>query len=152
MKIIHKQWELFIPADLETVWQFFSRPENLNAITPKEMRFEVLSDISGVEMYAGMLILYNVTPILNIKMKWVTEITHIRNHQYFIDEQRFGPYTLWHHQHHFVSKPGGTLMKDILHYAIPFGPIGRIANAVFVENKVEAIFQFREKAVKDYFG
>ncbi len=152
MKVKQKEWTQFIPRPLDEVWAFFSRPENLNAITPEDMSFEVLSDIAGVEMYEGMIIAYNIRPLFGIKMNWVTEIKHIRPGRFFIDEQRFGPYAFWHHQHHFEEKPDGVLMRDLLHYKVPFGPIGDLANAIFVEPKIEEIFRFRVRAVEEHFG
>jgi len=151
MNVKRKEWQQLIPAPFEKVWHFFSRPENLDAITPDDMSFEIVSDIANTAMYEGMLIQYKVSPLLNIKMNWVTEITHIRDKQYFIDEQRFGPYALWHHQHHFKQTDGGILMTDILHYKVPFGIIGTIADAVFVDNKIEEIFNHRVKAVEKIF-
>ena len=151
MKIYEKRWTTWLPVTLDEAWAFFSRPENLDRITPEDMSFEILSDVSGVEMYAGMIVRYKVRPILNIPMNWVTEITHVADRKYFIDEQRFGPYALWHHQHHFEEKDGGVLMTDILHYAIPFGPIGRIANALLVDKRVEEIFSYREKVIDQIF-
>jgi ligand-binding SRPBCC domain-containing protein len=148
MIVKKKNWEIWIDKPLEEVWSFFSRPENLNEITPEHVSFELLSDIEGVEMYEGMIIQYNIAPLLGIKMNWVTEITHIREKQYFIDEQRFGPYGFWHHQHWFEEKDGGTLMKDILHYKVPYGIIGNIANALFVEKMVNQIFDFREETIE----
>ncbi len=149
MKVYYKEWQQFLPLDIGEVWQFFSRPENLNGITPPDMSFEILSDIANLEMYEGMIIQYKISPFLGIKLNWTTEITHVKDQEYFVDEQRFGPYALWHHQHHFVQKEGGVLMFDKLHYAIPFGPIGRIANGVYVGNKVESIFEYRKKAIAD---
>lgn len=151
MKIYEKKWEQWVPATLEEAWAFFSRPENLNRITPEDMDFEILSDISGMQMYPGMIVRYKVRPVFNIPMNWVTEITHVQDRKYFIDEQRFGPYALWHHQHHFQEKDGGVLMTDILHYAIPFGPLGKIANALLVDKRVEEIFRYREKVISDIF-
>jgi ligand-binding SRPBCC domain-containing protein len=148
MIVKKKNWEIWIDQPLDEVWSFFSRPENLNEITPEHVSFELLSDIEGVEMYEGMIIQYNIAPLLGIKMNWVTEITHIREKQYFIDEQRFGPYGFWHHQHWFEEKDGGTLMKDILHYKVPYGIIGNIANALFVEKMVNQIFDFREETIE----
>ncbi len=148
MIVKKKSWEQFIDRPLEQVWSFFSRPENLNAITPEEVSIEILSDLSGQEMYEGMIIQYNIAPLLGIKMNWVTEITHIKERQYFIDEQRFGPYAFWHHQHWFESKGEGTLMKDILHYKVPFGVIGTLANALFVEKMVDQIFTYREEVLE----
>ena len=94
MKVKRKEWVQVIPRDLEEVWHFFSRPENLNDMTPEDMDFQIMTDIQGVEMYEGMIIQYKVSPMLGIKLNWVTEITHVRDRQYFIDEQRFGPYAL----------------------------------------------------------
>lgn len=151
MKVRQKIWKQFIPRPLDEVWNFFSRPENLDAITPDDMSFEIITDISNVEMYPGMIVQYKVSPLLNIKMNWVTEITHVRDHQYFIDEQRFGPYALWHHQHHFEEQNGGVLMTDILHYKIPYGFIGTIADALFVSNRIEEIFIFRKQVIEQLF-
>ncbi len=151
MKVYKKEWNQFIPRPLDEVWEFFSRPENLNEVTPKEMNFEILSDIANQPMYEGMIINYKVTPLLGIKMRWTTEIQRIKQGKYFVDEQRFGPYAMWHHEHHFEEKDGGVYMKDLLHYAIPFGPIGNIANWLIVDNKIEEIFAYRFKAVEERF-
>lgn len=152
MQVKEKRWEQYIPQKLDEVWHFFSRPENLNEITPEDMSFEILSDVADTPMYEGMIIRYNVRPFFNLPMNWVTEITYVRDREYFIDEQRFGPYALWHHQHHFKAVEGGTLMTDILHYKIPFGIIGNLADAVLVEKKIEEIFQFRFEEVERRFG
>lgn len=152
MKVKRKSWQVNINRDLDTVWNFFSRPENLNKITPEGMSFEILTDLKDVEMYQGMIIQYKISPLLGIKMDWVTEITHVKDKQYFIDEQRFGPYALWHHQHHFEAVTDGVLMTDILHYKVPFGPIGSIANALFVEKMVDEIFSYRENIVGSLFN
>lgn len=152
MRPRRKEWITTIPRPLAEVWDFFSRPENLNELTPAEVSFEILSPVTGVEMYPGMIIQYRVSPFLGIKLDWVTEITQIRDQEFFIDDQRTGPYALWHHQHHFREVDGGTEMKDILHYQVPFGPIGSIANWLFVERQVDQIFYFREKAIREYFG
>lgn len=151
MKVKHKQWEQFIPRTMDEVWRFFSRPENLNAITPDDMSFEIRSDIEGIPMYEGMIVQYKISPFLGIKMDWVTEIKHIKKHAFFIDEQRFGPYAFWHHQHHFTEKDGGVLMTDILHYKIPYGPIGNLADMLFVDRQIEQIFTYRVKAVERIF-
>jgi len=152
MKVYTKKWTQFIPRPLDEIWDFFSRPENLNEVTPKEMNFEILTDIANQEMYEGMIISYKVTPVFGIRMRWTTEIQRIKKGEYFVDEQRFGPYAMWHHEHHFREADGGTYMTDLLHYAIPFGPIGRLANSIMVNNKIEEIFEFRVKAVERLFG
>ncbi len=152
MKPKRKEWTTFIPRPLDEVWAFFSRPENLNDITPDEMSFQILTPIQGKDMYAGMIVQYNISPFLGIQLDWVTEITHIQDQAFFIDNQRVGPYALWHHQHHFRAVPGGTEMSDILHYQVPFGPIGSLANWLFVEAKVDGIFTYREGAIKRVFN
>ena len=103
-------------------------------------------------MYESMIITYKISPLLGIRLNWMTEITHVKEGEYFVDEQRFGPYALWHHEHHFKAIKGGVLMNDILHYAIPFGPIGRLTNAVYVGKQIEKIFTYRENAIKELFG
>ena len=141
-----------IPITLELAWDFFSNPANLQRITPGEMGFEIVSTFHGTAMYPGQLIEYTVKPLLGIPLYWMTEITHVQDMQYFIDEQRFGPYTLWHHQHHFKAIEGGVEMTDIVHYRIPLGPLGDLANALFVRAKLKKIFDFRYEAVENLFG
>jgi len=145
--------EQAIPISLDEAWDFFSSPLNLAKITPKEMNFVVTSDYNADgKMYPGMIITYTITPILGIKMNWMTEITHVKEGEYFVDEQRFGPYALWHHQHHFKETEYGVLMTDILNYAIPYGIIGRFANSVSIEKQIKKIFAYREKAIVEMFG
>lgn len=139
-----------IPSTMEKVWDFFSDPNQLAAITPSSLSFEVKSGKSD-KMYAGQVIEYNVRPILGIPLYWITEITHVQEGRYFVDEQRFGPYSFWHHQHHFKQLDSGIEMTDIVHYRVPFWFIGDIANAVIVQKKLKEIFDFRYKAVEKYF-
>ena len=103
-------------------------------------------------MYAGQIIRYIVKPVLGIPLKWCTEITHVEDKKYFIDEQRFGPYAFWHHQHHFTAIEGGVLMEDILNYKVPLGFLGDIVDAVFVHNEVKGIFEYRKKILTERFG
>jgi len=147
MKVYYKEWQSEVPLPLPQVWDFFSRPENLAKMMPDEMGFNILSDIAGVPMYEGMMLRYRVAPILNIPMDWCTEITKIEKHKYFVDDQRSGPYAMWHHEHHFQETPTGTLMTDKLHYAIPLGPFGQMAHWLFVEKKIEEIFMMREQFI-----
>ena len=139
-----------IPVSLDEAWVFFSAPENLNAITPKDMVFEITSELPPV-MYAGMMITYRLKPFLNIPVKWCTEITHIREKAYFIDEQRTGPYRIWHHEHHFKEVPEGVMMTDILHYDIGKSVFGRIAGLLFVHRRVRQIFDYRAEALNRLF-
>jgi ligand-binding SRPBCC domain-containing protein len=142
-----------LPIPVKEAWDFFSSPLNLAKITPSTMKFKVISDYTvDTKIYPGMIITYKVSPILGIKMDWMTEITHAKEQEYFVDEQRFGPYALWHHEHHFEAIKGGVKMTDILNYAIPYGAVGRLSNKLFVERKIKKIFSYREKAINDLFG
>ena len=117
------------------------------------MGFVVTSDYNeDTKIYPGMIITYKVSPLLGIKLNWMTEITHVKDKEYFVDEQRFGPYALWHHQHHFKEVDGGVHMTDLVHYAIPYGFIGRLANNLVVKNKLKKVFDFREEAIGHLFG
>ncbi|RBL94233.1 SRPBCC family protein [Chitinophaga flava] len=142
----------FIPAPLEVVWDFFSNPNNLERITPAYMRFRVTSPPYEGRVYPGQMITYTVCPIARIPMEWVTEITHVQQHDYFVDEQRVGPYRLWHHGHHFVEVPGGVQMQDTVHYRLPLGWLGRLAHVLFVRRQLENIFAYRLRVVEDLFG
>lgn len=135
-----------------TAWEFFSSPENLAKISPPYMGFTITGNLKPEKMYAGQIISYIVKPLAGIPMTWVTEITHVNEPHFFVDEQRSGPYKLWHHQHHLREIPGGVLMTDIIHYAIPFGPIGAIAKTLLVEKELEKIFDFRKKTLESLFG
>jgi ligand-binding SRPBCC domain-containing protein len=141
-----------IPVSLDKAWDFFSDPANLQVITPPGMGFRILSKHQGDKMYAGQIIEYKVKPLAGMPVYWMTEITQVKDREYFIDEQRFGPYQLWHHQHHFKKIEGGVEMTDIIHYKIPFGFIGRIANSLFVKKKLAGIFSFRKRKVEELFG
>ncbi|MEY3677897.1 MAG: hypothetical protein RI924_38 [Bacteroidota bacterium] len=153
MKTYQLKFEQKLPISLEQAWDFFSSPINLAKITPDHMGFIITSDFKqGQKMYPGMIITYKVSPLLGIKLNWMTEITHVQEGKYFVDEQRFGPYALWHHQHHFEEIKGGVHMTDIINYAIPYGFIGRIANTILVEKEVRGIFDYREKKVEELFG
>lgn len=141
-----------IPVSLDEAWAFFSNPGNLQTITPEGMGFKIISKDQGQKMYAGQLIEYKVKPLWGIPVYWMTEITHVKDREFFIDEQRFGPYRLWHHQHHFREVPGGVEMTDIVHYKVPLGFLGRLANRLFVRKKLETIFRYRYQKVVELFG
>ena len=141
-----------IPAGLPAVWSFFSNPANLLHITPAYLNFKIKSHHHGNNMYAGQIIEYTVSPLLGIPLYWMTEITHVLDQQYFIDEQRYGPYCLWHHQHHFKSIDNGIEMTDIVHYKLPGWFLGDIANALFVKAQLTAIFSFRYQKTIETFG
>lgn len=141
-----------INASISEAWDFFSSPENLQKITPNHMEFRILSDIKGIKMFPGMIIEYIVKPLFGIPMKWVTEITHVENHKYFIDEQRFGPYKFWHHLHRFNIVDDKLIMEDILHYNLPFGLLGVLINRLFVRKQIEQIFSYRKRTVDKIFN
>ena len=140
----------FVKTDLQTCWDFFSSPDNLAKITPKYLGFDVKTSVPK-QMYEGLIIAYTVKPVLGIPVEWVTEITHIKDKAFFVDEQRKGPYTLWHHEHHFRELDGGVEMTDIVSYIIPFGMIGRIIHPFLVKPKLKEIFEYRFKAVDELF-
>lgn len=141
-----------IPIRLEEAWDYFSRPQNLQEITPSYMGFEIKSKYMGDRMYPGQIIEYKVRPLAGIPIYWMTEITHVVEGKLFVDEQRFGPYALWHHQHHFREIEGGVEMIDIVHYKNPLWILGDIANALFVRKQLEGIFDYRFKKVEELFG
>lgn len=141
-----------IPASIEQVWDFISSPNNLKEITPAYMGFEITSAGLPEKMYPGMIISYKVSPLMGIKMTWVTEITQVEHHRYFVDEQRMGSYAMWHHQHKIEAIDGGVLMTDIVSYQPPLGFLGVIANALFIRGKLKEIFDFRTLAVEKKFG
>jgi ligand-binding SRPBCC domain-containing protein len=151
MKIYHLTRKQFLPITLEQAWEFFSSPKNLGLITPTQMKFKILHISGGDKMYAGQIIRYKVSVKPWLTVNWTTEITHVNEPFHFVDDQISGPYSLWHHQHHFREVEGGVEMVDELHYAIPFGIFGRIANAVFVEREVNSIFDYRFKILETYF-
>jgi ligand-binding SRPBCC domain-containing protein len=152
MKIYTLTKKQFLPITLDEAWAFFSTPINLKKITPEYMGFNILTDLGDGKMYPGQIIHYIVTPVLGIPMRWTTEITHVIDRKYFVDEQRFGPYSFWHHQHWFREVDGGVEMTDIVNYGIPLGVLGRIANTVFVQSKLQEIFDYREKVTNEMFG
>ncbi len=141
-----------IPASLNAVWGFVSSPANLKDITPSYMDFTVTSNSGSEKMYAGMIITYVVKPLFGIAMKWMTEISQVKDKEYFVDEQRMGPYKLWHHQHKLQEIEGGVLMTDIVTYIPPFGFLGSIANRLFIKKQLQNIFEFRTQAVEKKFG
>jgi ligand-binding SRPBCC domain-containing protein len=140
-----------IPISLDTAWDFFSNPANLKDITPTDMGFNVISQHHSEKMYAGQIIEYKVSPVLGIPIYWMTEITHVEDKKYFVDEQRFGPYSLWHHQHHFKEVKGGVEMTDIVHYKMPCWFLGDIANSLFIRRQLQSIFDYRKQKVEEMF-
>jgi len=141
-----------IPATSAEVWDFISDPANLAVITPPSMGFRIKNGDLPSRIYPGLMIRYRVKPLLGIPITWLTEITQVREGSYFVDEQRSGPYALWHHEHHLQAVGDGVLMKDKVTYRLPLGMLGDLAHALFVRRKLRRIFLFRRKALEEKFG
>ncbi|MDC1031699.1 SRPBCC family protein [Flavobacteriaceae bacterium] len=151
MKIYRLETVQKLPISQKEAWDFLSDPKNLNRITPDYMGFEILSGAAD-KMYAGQIIQYLVTPVMNIPTKWVTEITHVDEGNYFVDEQRFGPYSLWHHKHFLKPIPNGVEMVDIIDYKIPLGILGQLVHPILVAPKLKEIFEYRKQALIELYG
>jgi ligand-binding SRPBCC domain-containing protein len=141
-----------IPAPVDQVWDFVSSPANLKEITPEHMGFEITTPGLPEKMFEGMIIGYKVNPLPGFRTNWVTEITHIKEGEYFVDEQRVGPYALWHHQHWIEPFDGGTIMRDVVTYCPPMGWLGAIANSLLIKPKLKEIFIYRKKALESKWG
>ena len=151
MKIYTLHRKQNLPITIDEAWEFLSNPKKLKTITPDYMGFHILSGADR-SMYPGQIIQYIVTPVLGIKTKWVTEITHVKDKEYFVDEQRFGPYALWHHKHFIKDIDGGVEMEDIIDYKIPFGILGQLVHPYLVKPKLDEIFNYRTKKLEELFG
>ena len=141
-----------VPASLDDVWAFFSDARNLLDVTPPHLNLKVTNEVYGDSVYAGQVMTYDVKPLLGIPLSWMTEITHVADKKYFVDEQRKGPYQLWHHQHHFKAIEGGVEMTDLVHYRLPLGFLGSIANTILVKKELEKIFTYRYHQIIKRFG
>lgn len=151
MKVHVLEQEQELPISLDEAWNFFSTPRNLNQITPPNIGFKIVHQ-PGERMYDGQIIVYKIQVPPGIWVDWVTEIRTVKERKSFIDEQLSGPYRLWHHYHTFEEVEGGVRMRDLVHYALPFGPLGEIVHAVFVKNKLREIFEFRKSELQRHFG
>lgn len=151
--MIHKLYrEQQLNCDIQTAWEFFSAANNLSKITPKEMNFIVLTEMTEDEIFEGMIIDYYVSPVFGIKMKWKTEITQVDFQKSFTDFQKKGPYKLWNHHHEFIINDKGVLMKDSVDYELPLGFLGEIAHKLFVKKKLEHVFSYRYKVLEERFN
>ncbi len=151
MKIYTLESRQNLPISLNQAWAFFSDPRNLSIITPPDLGFEITGSLPD-KAYAGLIITYRVRPLADIPVTWMTEITRIEQPNLFVDEQRVGPYKLWHHQHHFRAIPGGIETYDLVHYIMPYGPLGRIIHALLVRGRLDEIFGYRRKILEQRFG
>ncbi len=147
---MHKlEQQQLVPMTLSKAWEFFSSPENLEVITPDHMGFHIIEG-GNVKMYPGQIIRYKVSPMYGLKVNWVTEITQVLEENYFVDEQRFGPYTFWHHKHFFKEVEGGTEITDIIHYKLPMGLLGKLINTFMVKKQLDSIFTYRRKKIMNF--
>lgn len=151
MKIYKLKREQELPVTIDEAWDFFSNPRNLQLITPPWLGFDIKSDLPE-KMYPGMMVTYTVTPFMNIRVNWVTEITHVLKPNLFVDEQRIGPYRMWHHEHLFREIEKGVEVTDLVHYALPLGPLGRVAHELIVKRQLDEIFEFRRQFLKKRFS
>lgn len=151
MKLHRLEQRQLLPIPMEEAWEFFSSPRNLDAITPPDLGFAITSPVEG-PMYEGQIITYRVKLAPLVWVPWVTEIKAVEPGRSFIDEQRSGPYRFWHHRHHFEAVEGGVMMSDLVHYALPFGPIGSLAHACFVKRKLAWIFGERRRLLEQRFA
>ncbi len=140
-----------LPVPISEAWDFFSDPRNLQRITPPSLSIRITSD-PPPRMHPGMIVTYAISPFPAVSVRWVTEITHVVEPGLFVDEQRFGPYRFWHHQHHFREIEGGTSVEDIVHYALPFGFAGSLLGARIVRRRLDDIFSFRRRFLEETFG
>ncbi len=147
-KLYRKQ---LINATLSEVWDFFSHADNLARLTPAYMQMKVTSGDLPAEVYPGQIITYTLKPLLRISVSWMTEITHIIPGRLFVDEQRSGPYRIWHHEHHFEEQDGKVLMTDIVHYQLPFSFLGSFAHFLFIKRQLDGIFEYRQRQIETIF-
>lgn len=152
MKVYTLESKQVLPISKKEAWDFFSDPKNLKEITPEYMYFKITNEEELTKMYEGQIITYIVKPLLGIPLRWCTEIKNVEEGKMFVDEQRFGPYALWHHKHFFREVEGGIENHDIVHYALPFGPLGRMMHGVLVKKKLKEIFDYRTQKLEELFG
>lgn len=145
------QRESYLPISLEEAWDFFSQPGNLPLITPQWLSLQLTNEVPE-RMYPGLTITYKIKPLLGIPIQWVTEITHVKELEMFVDEQKIGPYAFWHHQHFFREVTGGVEMRDVVTYCVPFGLFGDVANKLIVRGRLEEIFTYRKQVTERLFG
>ncbi len=149
--MIHQlQSKIVLSATLPDVWDFFSNPANLARITPPALNLQPLSPVEP-RMYEGQIIVYRVKPFLQIPLTWVTEITHVREHDYFVDEQRLGPYRIWHHEHFFREVSEGVAVEDRVSYLLHGWAFGKVLNSMFIASRLRSIFAYREQAIRGIF-
>ncbi len=152
MKVYELRRTQLIHASIDDIWSYFSSPANLAALTPAYMKFTITSKELPAETYPGQIITYKVSPVAGVPLFWMTEITHVLKNTLFVDEQRIGPYKIWHHEHHFKQQQDGVLMTDIVHYSLPVHFLGRLAHNLFIKKQLSDIFDYRFKKIEEHFN
>jgi ligand-binding SRPBCC domain-containing protein len=145
--------EQYVPGDPVRIWDFFASPHNLDTLTPPSLSFRIIGEVAP-RMYPGQLIEYRIGVLPGITTRWLTEITHVEEGRFFVDEQRIGPYRLWHHEHHFVPSPDGQVvqMRDCVTYEVGWGPLGDVLHALWIRRQLREIFDYRALRVRSLFG
>jgi ligand-binding SRPBCC domain-containing protein len=151
MKIYCLKRRQLLPISLTEAWKFFSQPLNLPQITPPWLELKLTCTVPEM-MHAGMLITYRLKPLLGLPVTWISEITHAREPEFFVDEQRFGPYRFWHHQHLFKTVKDGTEISDIVHYAFGFGMLSPLLDRLFIQPRLKNIFEYRSDKLNQLFN
>lgn len=151
MKLHVLERRLEIPITLKEAWDFFSNPANLTYLTPPGLGFRMTSEAPG-RIYPGLILTYTVTPFFGLPVDWVTEITQVKEPEFFVDDQRRGPYKLWHHEHMFTETGGGVEICDLVHYALPLGPLGNIVHELVVKKQLKEIFDYRSGYLAGKYG
>lgn len=147
----YRKYSQILPISIEACWEFFSSPSNLKMIIPKHLQFELTTQQPN-HIYEGQIITYTLKPLWNLRIEWVTEITHVQKYLYFIDEQRLGPYKFWHHEHWFQPVAQGVEITDMIYYQMPFGVLGNILHELKVKKDLDDIFAFRTTTLEKMFG
>jgi ligand-binding SRPBCC domain-containing protein len=142
----------FLPrTSLDEVWEFLANPRTVAAVSPPDLGLRVTSE-PPVRVYPGLIVTYDLEVLPRVRWHWVTEVTHIREGRLLVDEQRFGPFRMWHHEHHLAAHDGGVEVRDLITYALPLGPLGVLADLVLVSHRLERTFAFRRRVLAQRFG
>ena len=147
----HLHREQLLPCTLSEAWEFFSTPRNLDLLTPDSVGFKI-TYLQSEQMHTGQIIGYKIKVAPMVWLEWMTEITHVDPMRSFVDDQRIGPYKVWHHTHRFQEQDDGVLMTDDVTYAMPFGPLGRMMHTLYVKGQLKHIFDERHRLVDDVFN
>src|SRR3569833_1261014 len=141
--VLHR--EATVSSPIEKVFDFFSKAENLQTLTPPWLRFRIETP-QPIQMRQGATIAYRLH-MRGVPLRWLTEIELWRPPYEFVDVQVKGPYRLWRHIHRFEESKDGTRITDLVNYTLPFGPLGRLVHRVQVADDLNRIFDYRAHRV-----